>query len=169
MKVYWLTVCLGLASALNGCGTGSNMVKTQGAAQQGVNPQLQAFSGLGDVSQTEKGVQVVVSGDSLFKPGRSHLSQDGRQKVDAIAGVLTKYPGDLVSILEYTDSTGTVARNLKLSQRRADSIKRELVKQSVPSDNVTAVGNGDADPVAPNDTPDNRAKNRRVVVEITTS
>jgi outer membrane protein OmpA-like peptidoglycan-associated protein len=169
MKIYWWTGCLGLVLVLTGCGTGGSMVRTSGASQPGVNPQLQAFSGLGEVSQTEKGIQVVLSGDSLFKIGRSHLSQDGLQKADAIASVLTKYPGDLVAIMEYTDNSGSDTKNLRISQRRADSIKRELVKQSVPSDNVTAVGNGDTNPVAPNDTPDNRARNRRVVIEITTS
>ena len=158
MKGYWLTGCIGLALVLNGCGTTNNMVKSNGSAQQEVNPQMQAFSGLGDVSQVDKGIQLTLSGDSLFKIGRSHLSLDGIQKIDAIASVLTKYPGDLVSIREYTDNSGSDAKNLKLSQRRADAIKRELVKQSVSSDNVTAVGNGDTNPLAPNDTPEGRGK-----------
>lgn len=169
MKIYawigWAAVVL----ALNGCGTVNNRIASQESVPKGVNPQTPAFSGLGEVSQTEKGIQVTLSGDSLFKVGSSHLSPEGLQKADAIAVALMKYPGDLVSILEYTDNSGSPTRNLKLSQRRADHLKVELVKQGVPGDNVTAIGKGYANPVAGNDTPEDRAKNRRVVIDITTS
>ncbi len=169
MNGYWLASFIGLVIVLNGCATTGNMTQNQGDSQGAVNPQVQSFSGLGDVSQTPKGLTLVLSGDSLFKVGYTHLNTDGIQKVDEIAAVLMKYPGDLVTILEYTDNGGAAAKNLKLSQRRADSIKKELLKQGVSGDNVSAVGKGEADPVAPNDSSENRAKNRRAVVEITTS
>jgi outer membrane protein OmpA-like peptidoglycan-associated protein len=156
-------------AVLNGCGTADNMVKTQATAQDAPNPQTQDFSPWGDVSQSENGIHVTLSGDSLFKIGRSHLSPDGVRKIDAIAAALLKHPGDRVTVLEYTDNTGSDVRNLKLSQRRADALKGELVKQGVPLDKVTAVGKGDADPLVGNDTAENRSKNRRVVLEITTS
>jgi outer membrane protein OmpA-like peptidoglycan-associated protein len=168
MKIYGLTAMIGLAMAMNGCATPGNGTKSQMGVQR-VNPQVQAFSGLGDITPTEKGFKVDLNGDSLFKVGHSHLSQDGIRKVDGIADVLLKYPGDLVVVLEYTDNSGTDAKNLKISQRRADAIKKELVKQGVHSENVTTIGKGDADPVAPNDTPGDMAKNRRVEFEVITS
>ncbi len=131
--------------------------------------QVQAFTGLGDMYQTPTGFTVGLSGDALFKIGRSRLSADGIQKVDGIAAVLARYPSDLVTISDYTDSSGAPERNLRLSQRRADSVKDEMISKGVPVDNVSAVGKGDLDPVASNDTPEDRARNRRVVIGVTLS
>ncbi len=63
----------------------------------------------------------------------------------------------------YTDSDGSEQGNLKVSQQRADAVRVELVSMGVPTAQLSAVGYGEANPVAPNDTPENKAKNRRVV------
>lgn len=71
-----------------------------------------------------------------------------------------------VVAIGYTDSIGTEAYNLKLSDRRADSVKSWLVAHGIPADKITAEGRGEADPVASNETADGRAQNRRVELKI---
>src|SRR6185369_16215826 len=66
----------------------------------------------------------------------------------------------------YTDWIGTDAYNLKLSDRRAASVKQWLVAHGIPADKITAEGRGKADPVATNETADGRAQNRRVELKI---
>jgi outer membrane protein OmpA-like peptidoglycan-associated protein len=68
-----------------------------------------------------------------------------------------------VRIEGHTDSTGDPARNLDLSKRRAEAVKKALVSQfGIAADRLTSEGFGDTKPIAPNDTPKGRAENRRV-------
>jgi len=62
----------------------------------------------------------------------------------------------------YTDSTGPEAYNMKLSERRAAAVRDYFVSKGVDAERITLAGHGEADPVAPNDTRDGRARNRRV-------
>ncbi|MGA2468404.1 MAG: OmpA family protein, partial [Thermodesulfobacteriota bacterium] len=78
-----------------------------------------------------------------------------------------KYPGTKIRLDGYTDSIGTDAYNMKLSEKRATAVKDYLIKEAgVDSSKITAVGHGEADPVADNKTPEGRAKNRRVEISI---
>ncbi len=165
MKIYQFILIFAIVAALNGCSTTEQQVK-KAVTPRPVDTQTAEFSPWGDVTQTAKGLKIVVEGDSLFKLGRSKLSQNGIQIIDGISKVLANHPSDLVTILDYTDNGGSSTKNLVLSERRAQAIKNEMVKQSVPVDYVSATGEGDADPVSTNDTPVNRAKNRRVEFEI---
>lgn len=67
-----------------------------------------------------------------------------------------------VQVVGHTDNTGNDATNLDLSKRRAASVKTELVKLGVSADMLTTDGAGASKPIAPNDTPSNKALNRRV-------
>ena len=65
----------------------------------------------------------------------------------------------------HTDNVGSDQQNERLSQKRAESVKRYLVQSAaVPAERVTAAGYGKREPMAPNDTPEGRSKNRRVQV-----
>ena len=59
-----------------------------------------------------------------------------------------------------------VTSNLELSQKRADAVKQYMISQGVKPDFVAAQGFGDANPAAPNDTPQGRAQNRRVELSL---
>ena len=167
MKSYLLIALFGLAIALNGCASTGDLAKSKESDQNGLSPMFKAFSPLGNIVQMDKGIKITLGGDSLFKVGYSHLSAYGIQKIDLVAAVLMKFSGDHAALVAYTDNRGMASRNLSISNRRADNVKLELVKRGVPSDNVTAVGKGDSDPVTANDTPEGRGKNRRVEITIT--
>jgi len=80
-----------------------------------------------------------------------------------IATILNEVPDVKVKIVGHTDSDGADAANLDLSKRRAASVKAELVKSfNVKGDRLVTDGLGESQPVAPNDTPANKALNRRV-------
>jgi outer membrane protein OmpA-like peptidoglycan-associated protein len=168
MKAYYITVLIGMAVALNGCATTGKMSSSKGTQAMAMNPQTQDFSSLGTVVSTEKGFMLTVSGDLLFKAGHSHLSPEGAAKIGAIATALSKYPADQVTVTAYTDNSGSEAGNLRISEKRAKAVLKELVKQGFSAANLTSAGKGVADPVAPNDTPENQAKNRRIEFVIVT-
>jgi outer membrane protein OmpA-like peptidoglycan-associated protein len=80
-----------------------------------------------------------------------------------IAGILNEVPDVKVKIFGHTDADGEDAKNMDLSKRRAASVKNELVKSfGVNGDRLETDGLGETKPVAPNDTPVNKALNRRV-------
>jgi outer membrane protein OmpA-like peptidoglycan-associated protein len=80
-----------------------------------------------------------------------------------IAAILNEVPDVKVKILGHTDTDGQDAANLDLSKRRAASVKAELAKNfGVNADRLETDGMGESQPVAPNDTPSNKALNRRV-------
>jgi OmpA-OmpF porin, OOP family len=80
-----------------------------------------------------------------------------------IAAILNEVPDVKVKIFGHTDSDGDDAKNLDLSKRRAASVKAELVKTfGVKASQLETDGLGETKPVAPNDTPVNKALNRRV-------
>jgi OmpA-OmpF porin, OOP family len=80
-----------------------------------------------------------------------------------IAKILNEVPDVKVKIVGHTDADGADAANLDLSKRRAASVKSELVKTfNVNGDRLITDGMGESQPVAPNDTPSNKAMNRRV-------
>jgi len=80
-----------------------------------------------------------------------------------ISTILNEVPDVKVKIIGFTDSDGADAANLDLSKRRAASVKNELVKSfGVNGDRLVTDGLGEGQPVAPNDTPANKALNRRV-------
>jgi outer membrane protein OmpA-like peptidoglycan-associated protein/opacity protein-like surface antigen len=87
--------------------------------------------------------------------------------LDSVVDILAKRPAFDVEIRGHTDGSGSEEHNLDLSQRRADAVRDYLVSKGIPADKLTAVGKGEAEPIADNDTADGRAQNRRVTLEFT--
>jgi outer membrane protein OmpA-like peptidoglycan-associated protein len=82
--------------------------------------------------------------------------------LELVAQRLRENPEIRVRIEGYTDERGTEADNLELAQERAEAVKRILVGYGVGPERLDTVGLGEASPIAPNDTPEGRALNRRV-------
>ncbi|MCY1033856.1 OmpA family protein [Corallococcus sp. BB11-1] len=101
-----------------------------------------------------------------FKTGSAQLTAKSQQMVGELGNVLKEEADARVRIKGFTDSTGNADANQRLSQTRADSVRQALVRDGVPENRIEASGEGDAEPIAPNDTPEGRVQNRRIEVQV---
>ena len=101
-----------------------------------------------------------------FKRASADLDNRSNSTLDRIAGVMATCRSAAIEVQGHTDAEGTPERNANLSNRRALSVLDYLIKAGVDSSRLTAVGYGETRPVAPNDTNENRAKNRRIEFEV---
>jgi len=98
-----------------------------------------------------------------FDVNKAVIKPESQGTLNDIATVLKENPGVKVKIIGHTDSDGDDALNLDLSKRRAESVKNELAsKFGVDASRMQPEGAGETKPVASNDTPANKAMNRRV-------
>ncbi len=110
--------------------------------------------------------------DIEFQSGAATFTPETTAALKALLNELVVASGTLVEIHGHTDNAGNAEANMKLSEERAFAVKLWLEKQapsSFPEGRVKVVAHGQTEPVAPNSTPDGRAKNRRVVVVLGTS
>lgn len=103
----------------------------------------------------------------LFETNSPELKPESQEQLQNIADIMKAYPRVDLLLAGYTDNTGTDEINMQLSQQRADSVKQELVTLGVPAARLIAKGFGSTNPVAPNDSDENRAKNRRIEIQVT--
>lgn len=92
---------------------------------------------------------------------------DSMDTLDDIAAALDEHPAATIRVESHTDNIGTQESNLNLSEARAESIKNELVDRGVEASRIETAGMGQDLPIASNDTPDGRAKNRRSEIVVT--
>lgn len=115
--------------------------------------------------KTARGIQLTL-GDVLFSSGRAELKAGSAANLDRLAAALQNTPDRQIDIAGYTDSQGDDAMNMALSQRRADTVSDYLVSHGVASQRISAIGKGEAFPVAGNEIPAGRQLNRRVEVTV---
>ena len=100
-----------------------------------------------------------------FDTGKADIRKADLPELQKAIDFVKKYPDTKVQVVGYTDSRGSDDLNLKLSQKRADAVKKYLVDNGhVKADMITAVGKGKADPVGDNKTKEGQFKNRRVEI-----
>lgn len=97
-----------------------------------------------------------------FDTGKSSIKDESRPVIEQMYELLTTNPSLTVEIQGHTDSVGKPEANLKLSDDRAKAVMTALLEKGIDAARLTAVGFGDAQPVADNSTEEGRAKNRRV-------
>jgi OOP family OmpA-OmpF porin len=120
-------------------------------------------------------VAVVVSRrawDIQFNTGSAEFTPQTQTELKTLLNDLVVASGTIVEIHGHTDNAGTADANLKLSEERAFAVKLWLEKQapsSFPEGRVKVVAHGQTEPVAPNTTPEGKAKNRRVVIVLGTA
>jgi len=99
-----------------------------------------------------------------FEYNSAMLQAGSLNILDDVADGLKKHPRLKVELQGHTDSKGPDAYNLTLSQKRADAVRAYLIKDGVPTTQITAKGYGEGQPIADNKTDAGRAQNRRVVM-----
>ena len=124
----------------------------------------QLLAQLNSILQTRDSARglIVNMSDVLFDTGSYTLKPGAREKLAKISGILLAHPGLTMQIEGHTDSVGSDDFNQQLSERRADSVRDFLAEQGVPASSITARGFGKTQPVASNDSPEGRQRNRRV-------
>ena len=103
-----------------------------------------------------------------FAKNSDALNDEGKAVVDDVAAALAKLTDTtlLIQISGYTDDKGSAGGNVALSQRRADSVRKEVVAQGIAAARISARGFGEDNPIVPNDSDENRAKNRRIEIRV---
>lgn len=102
-----------------------------------------------------------------FETGSATLRPESRDQLQNVASILKAYPDVHVKIGGYTDNIGDASANMRLSQDRADAVRRELEVLGISPTRLAAEGYGSRHPVANNTTEEGRAKNRRIAVRVT--
>lgn len=143
----------------------TGVAREQTAAAQRETEELQRMIVALNARETDRGI-VVTLGDVLFATGQSTLRGGTTANLDTLAAFLGRYDERQVLVEGHTDSVGSDAENLALSQRRADAVRTYLLSRQVDSGRVNAVGKGEAFPIADNGSATGRQQNRRVEVII---
>ncbi len=113
--------------------------------------------------------EVVLSEDQgKYKLGKATLPDNVKTRIDDLVNQLKADPkGVYFEIEGHTDSTGSVAVNDRLGFDRADQVKRYLYEaHQIPLHKINVISFGEKKPVAPNNTRDGRAQNRRIVIRV---
>jgi outer membrane protein OmpA-like peptidoglycan-associated protein len=146
---------------LGGAGVGKMMDDQERDIRKAV-----ASSEAASVSREGNLLAVTFKGDVTFDTNSTVLRPGLQSEINRVAGVLNQYPNTLVRVEGHTDSKGTDAYNMDLSNRRAMAVKNLLVQRGIADSRIEAVGYGETLPVATNDTEAGRQRNRRVEIKI---
>ena len=145
-------------------GTDSKLAEVDRTSQEA----LKRATDAGKLAEGKFLYSVVLSDDSVKFPLNQHeLSPEAEQR---LADFASKLKGDnknvYLEIQGFTDASGDPKYNETLGGERAETVRKFLSKQGVPLNRMATISYGEDDPVAPNDNPDGRAQNRRVVIQV---
>ena len=159
-----------LTALILGACVSQSASEKQGAELQAARAQAAAEQS--QVAKMQQEQKWVVAGDMLFPEGGYQLSPSGKQALNQYVPQLQSLQNAKVVVYGYTDNLAVgaplkragIENNVDLSSRRADNVVAYLESQGVNPNIISAKGFGDTHPVASNDTPDGRAKNRRIEI-----
>jgi len=117
------------------------------------------------LKQTQLGATLVLQ-DVVFETGKADLKPGAAQRLQPMAQYLQANPQVKVRIDGHTDAQGSDSYNQRLSEARAQAVRTALAGMGVAGERITAVGHGEADPVADNRNSAGRQQNRRVEVTL---
>jgi len=118
------------------------------------------------VTRTETGIILNMPGNISFQSGQYALLPSFFDVLNSVALVLKEFDKTAIKVSGHTDSTGGFEMNQTLSENRAKSVGDYLASQGVGQNRLQTYGYGPRHPIASNDSPDGRAANRRVELEI---
>jgi outer membrane protein OmpA-like peptidoglycan-associated protein len=116
--------------------------------------------------ETERGWILTLGADLLFGVGSASLKPSGRRAIADLARFMREHPERHIVIEGFTDNHGSARANQRLSERRAQVVRDALVKHGIDAERIAARGLGEAYPVASNQDPNGRSRNRRVEILI---
>ena len=150
----------GAIGALAGYGIGAYMDKQEAE----LNQELQG-SGV-EVQRQGNNINLNMPGGITFDTAKTNIEPNFTPVLDDIANIMSKYPETKIEVQGHTDSVGSSASNLTLSQLRAQSVTSYLSANGVSANRIRSLGYGESMPVASNDTASGRESNRRVEIKI---
>ncbi len=120
------------------------------------------------VSVTRVGDQIMLNmpGNVTFATGSPNINAGFYDVLNSVTIVLKEYEKTSVDVIGHTDSVGSETSNQRLSEERARSVAEYLSGQGIMPARLLVAGMGEAQPMAPNDTPEGRSQNRRVNIQI---
>jgi outer membrane protein OmpA-like peptidoglycan-associated protein len=118
------------------------------------------------IERIGEGIKITFAGGILFDVDRADVRPEAQTELAKLAGILNKYEDTNVLVEGHTDATGPEDYNMNLSVRRASSVATFLSVQQVQRARLSAVGYGEVQPIASNETAAGRQQNRRVEVAI---
>lgn len=128
------------------------------------------FSESVDVNVVEDMIQISFKDGILFAPGKAELNGTSKQALAGITDQLSQYPNSTIKIEGHTDNVpihnSQYPSNMYLSSSRAIAVYEYFMGKGIGPERMSAEGFAEYKPIAPNDTPENRAKNRRVEIYI---
>jgi outer membrane protein OmpA-like peptidoglycan-associated protein len=120
-----------------------------------------------DAAAVQARLNEVLAGRVIpFAPGSAALLPEAQPILQEVSAAAKQFAGLRISVDGHTDSDGADAANQALSQARAESVLSALIADGVPAEQLTAIGYGETQPLVPNDSPANKAQNRRVVFTV---
>jgi chemotaxis protein MotB len=159
-----------LAALMLGACVSQSAYEQQGQQLQAARAQAAAEQS--QIAKMQQEQKWVVAGDMMFPEGGYQLSPNGKQALNQYVPRLQSLQNAKVVVYGYTDNLPVgpalqrsgIANNIDLSSRRADNVVAYFESQGINPNMISAKGFGDTHPVASNDTPDDRAKNRRIEI-----
>lgn len=118
------------------------------------------------VERVGEGIKITFSSGIMFDVDKAMLKDQYKGEIRELATILNKYEDTNILLEGHTDSTGSEAYNLDLSNRRAQAVANYLATQNVNAARFSIMGYGESQPIASNEIPEGRAQNRRVEVAI---
>ena len=120
-----------------------------------------------EIKRVEEGIVVNFKDKVLFGYDQSDLSTTAISNLNTLKDILVKYPETNITVIGHTDSKGSDSYNQSLSERRSNAVTNFLRQNGIAAARLTAIGKGETDPIASNDTEETSALNRRVEFVIT--
>jgi chemotaxis protein MotB len=154
----------------------SSLVAASEQRQQQYDALVQGLSkevekGQLQVKQYKNMLAVDLAEQIFFDSGRATLKKEGKEVLKKVGGALKGYENKIIRVVGHTDNVpvakslqATFPTNWDLSVARATNVVRYLQEVGVPPERMIPSGRGEYDPVAPNDTPEGRQKNRRIEI-----
>lgn len=130
--------------------------------------QLEPLEQMGlTVEKTDSGLRVVMPGAMAFASGSSEIDPAAYEALDRVATAMTALSAARADIVGHTDSAGRASYNQRLSEDRAEAVRAYVAGKGVETARMSALGKGEAEPIADNATAEGRAANRRVEISVT--